>query len=1099
MDDSRYSRLTEIFQAVSHLEGEELAAALDRQCGSDEELRRELDELLRVHRVADDLLSPAILEEQRAAVAAISDAARENAEKPLRTLQPDDHIGGYRLIRLLGEGGMGRVYEAEQESPRRRVAVKVLNALFATERTLKRFEQEAALLARVQHPAIAQVYEAGGFARGQGTQPFIAMELVDGSNAVDFARDRKLTINDRLRLVAAICDAVHHAHVAGVIHRDLKPDNILITPKGEPKILDFGVARTLEVEGGGQTLLTETGQILGTLAYMSPEQFSGDSQVVSERSDIYALGVIAFELLAGRLPHAFAGKSWREVARLISDVDTPSVAVNNTALQGDVEVMVAKALDKDPSRRYAAAMEFTDDIRRFLSSEPILARPASRAYLIRKYVRRNKILVGGVAATVIAIAIGSVVSAVYAWRERQQASVASAQTERADDLDLLAHFELRRGRLLNASGALMADDPATASEHLELVPEAERGWEWRHLLHQVDTRIATLRAPPPVSPDPHAFTPDGRRVFATLSDGSLAAWDLATSELIAATPIDTTGPVLMLPDGLTVVVGSPSGELVFVDAETYAVRRRVDLDGSKVSSLGHHSSEGVMAGTMTSVWAVSDGVTREVWKCNRTPRGGLRLAVGLRSAFMHIIVGYGGKPEQLIVRISDGEILAREHRSWPTGLAAVDAEGTRIATSVGTQSVALFSSTLDSMVPLGGHRKGVNQSVFSSRGTFVATCCADGQVRLFDGQTGHRLGVLHHGRHGPGAVAISADEQRLSALDADGNLAVFRLLDQEPTTFSVEGTHVYSVSFSPDGRLLASSAKRDANVRYWDALTGEAVACLPRQESSAVLPRGLDPDDPGSSAPARSTIPRWVLMPPKLAVHPDGRRAAKAMGWRGEGKLRVLALPDQTVLWTVGQATPPSRRPRGEPAPRASKSLGTSWSPDGVLLAVARDDGSVLILDGGTYATVRELPAEDSRLRTYSVAFSPDGRLLATGSQAGTITLWDTLRWKPLLVLRGHEQYVFALDWSPDGTRLASTSGDGTVRVWDSVANEERERERVHEQRQDARRMPLVRRWLAEHTDLPSTMAKLREEVTPDAAEHYAVLRLLLQHLETQE
>ena len=227
-------------------------------------------------------------------------------------------IGRYRLLRVIGEGGMGTVYEAEQEKPRRLVALKVIRPGLVTPQRLRRFEQESQLLGWLQHPGIAQVYEAGTADAGHGPQPFFAMELIRGRTLDQYAVAARLAVRDRLELAARICDAVQHAHQKGIVHRDLKPGNIVIDATGQPKILDFGVARATESDLHA-TLETGFGQVVGTLPYMSPEQVAGDPAELDTRSDVYALGVILYELMAGRLPYDLPRRSLPEAMRIIHE------------------------------------------------------------------------------------------------------------------------------------------------------------------------------------------------------------------------------------------------------------------------------------------------------------------------------------------------------------------------------------------------------------------------------------------------------------------------------------------------------------------------------------------------------------------------------------------------------------------------------------------------------------------------------------------------------------------------------------------------------------------------------------------------------------
>jgi eukaryotic-like serine/threonine-protein kinase len=315
---------------------------------------------------------------------------------------------GYRILRRIGAGGMGLVFEAVQPRTQRRVALKVIQPGYATPGTLRRFQKEAEVLGRLIHTGIAQVYDAGSLPTPDGPQPFIAMELVDGDALNDHVAKSRLQLKQTLGLMIHICDAVEHAHQQGVMHRDLKPANILVTSEGMPKILDFGIARITADDFSTNSLQTQEGQILGTLPYMSPEQVRGERDAIDTRSDIYALGVILYELLAGKLPHDLSGKPITEAVRLITQAQPQSLAHFDSKLAGDLDNIVAKAMDHGKSRRYATVSDLAEDLRRFLNQEPVKARPASSIYLLRKFTQRNRVFVGAGLAIILALSIGMV-------------------------------------------------------------------------------------------------------------------------------------------------------------------------------------------------------------------------------------------------------------------------------------------------------------------------------------------------------------------------------------------------------------------------------------------------------------------------------------------------------------------------------------------------------------------------------------------------------------------------------------------------------------------------------------------------------------------
>jgi tetratricopeptide (TPR) repeat protein/predicted Ser/Thr protein kinase len=417
MTPEQYERVREVFIGAREKEPHRRAQFLDQACADDDRLRAEVERLLANDDEADTFLhTPALGEDFAKAhpesLLPKAASARENGSSAgigtdrARPSVLPNHIGQYRILDVLGEGGMGVVYRAEQESPRRTVALKVIKAGAESPGLLKRFEHEGQVLGWLQHPGIAQIFEAGTADTGQGIQPFFAMEFVRGQSLIRYAAGQESGLSQRLELMAKVCDAVHHAHQKGVIHRDLKPGNILVDDSGQPKVLDFGVARVTNADIRTTTLQTDVGQLVGTIAYMSPEQVAGDPRQLDTRADVYALGVILYELLAGRVPFDVSRQTIPQAARMIAEEEPTSLSSINRVFRGDIETIVARALEKDKDRRYQSAAALATDIRRYLSDEPISARPASAIYQLRKFTRRNRALVGGVLATLVVLLLG---------------------------------------------------------------------------------------------------------------------------------------------------------------------------------------------------------------------------------------------------------------------------------------------------------------------------------------------------------------------------------------------------------------------------------------------------------------------------------------------------------------------------------------------------------------------------------------------------------------------------------------------------------------------------------------------------------------------
>jgi len=369
-------------------------------CGDDQALLAELMSLLSSHDQADSFMeTPAI---------AGGETKRINLSEHVGR-----RIGRYQLGGILGAGGMGAVFEGEQQTPRRKVAVKLMHTNIFDPSARRRFDYEAEVLAHLQHPGIAQIYEAGIHDENGSAIPYFAMEFVpDALTVVDFASKRNLPLRDRLSMFADVCDAVHHGHQKGVIHRDLKPANILVTPSREPKVIDFGVARATDSDLAITTLRTQSGQLVGTLQYMSPEQCGGNPDDIDTRTDVYSLGVILFELLTGERPYEIAGTSIAQAAQIIREKEPTRISTLNRSLRGDVETITRKALEKEKQRRYASAAELAADVRRYLGNEPISAHAPSAIYQLRKLVARHKAPVA-LFGVILALIVGGAVVVMY--------------------------------------------------------------------------------------------------------------------------------------------------------------------------------------------------------------------------------------------------------------------------------------------------------------------------------------------------------------------------------------------------------------------------------------------------------------------------------------------------------------------------------------------------------------------------------------------------------------------------------------------------------------------------------------------------------------
>ncbi len=966
-----------------------------------------------------------------------------------------DHVpmpmlrGRYRVLTLLGEGGMGTVYEAEQVSPRRLVALKALRAtVLGSEQALRRFALEADVLARLQHPSIAQVYEAG-FGEDDGVGPaWIAMELVRGRPLVLAAQERRLDQRARLTLFLDVCEAVAFAHQKGVIHRDLKPGNILLTepegdaPLGRVKVLDFGVARVIggewDVAQDLASQLTGPGQLIGTLPYMSPEQVSGDVDAVDIRTDVYALGVILYELLAGKRPFDFHARPLDEALRVIRDTEPPLPSTRAPRSEapsvcGDLDAIALKALAKDPSRRYQSVSRFADDVRAHLRGEPITARAGSAWYIVRRRARRFRVHIAvGLLATlgVITFAVRAGLDAEESDRLAKIAQRAEAETERARAALAvqLSNARLEQARLLSANGNL-----GEAAALLRRESQHRNDDSMRWALRDLAARHSCIVAWSAHTGVMHltALMAEASVVVSAAEDGlvmlsGLDGMTLACSQLDS--PI-MSGALDPWKD--QIVVGLADGCVVTLDAWTLAERDSEWRHAAPVSAIACFNGTVASAATDGSVVHVSTSGGLRVLP----QRVGAVRAIALfdhdtvivgdsRGAVTRIDVGPDGSSDTAriiarhdavvgtiavdrirgrvisgsadrMLRSTDLErieapMFAADSANGTVRVVGVDEESGDIFGS-GWWAVDRWDSSLIAKRRITSPPTGATTAQFDLAHGLIVTGDAEGTVSLW---AVHRQGVNAGGvaippLAGRCCTALSRDGRRLVAGDSEGRVVVC-----DVTTGAVRAElpshqrRVRAATFHPSGNVVATIAD-DGWLQLCDARDGQPIARR----------NGFHPQSAAS-----------------IRFSPNGRVVAATCA---DYSVRIMTVPSLDPIAVL---------PSG-----GDEALAVAWSPDGSTLVTTCRDGTVCLWS----AAGVELARIDVAETPWTPAFSPDGSMLAIGGWARAIDIHDarTLAWQRRLT--GSAGLITDVAWltgssSLDGHALVlGASVDGEVRIWD--------------------------------------------------------------------
>jgi serine/threonine protein kinase/WD40 repeat protein len=1144
MDRERYERVAAVFHQAVDLEGDERRAFLDRACAGDDPLRRDVEHLLeqdgeaeggagsdRIHR------AEAVIAEALAGCAASS-----QARWPGPGWLPE-RIGHYRILREIGKGGMGAVFLAQQDDPQRLVALKILRPDLLSPGLRRRFEFEVEVLGRLRHPGIAQILEAGKIETERGELPFFAMEHVDGVELRRYACQRELNDRGRLELIARVCDAVHHAHLKGIVHRDLKPDNVLVveeastTPPdgvrefahlGQPKVLDFGIARATDSDVQVTTMHTDAPRLVGTLTYMSPEQLAGDSRLLDARSDIYALGVMLFELLTGRLPFDLRGRALAEAVRVVREEDPVHPGSIRAELRGDIDTIVSKCLRKECEQRYSSAAEMAADLRRYLAGEPIFAHSPSTFYRLNKFVRRHKGLVAGLVLS-FAILLGGLVSsmtlAVRATRSEHRSMRSAAAAQRAG---------YRLG--LIAADAIGRVEPLRALAHLEALSPELRGWEWRHLRARFTPHAREfLVEEPDVSTRMPAFSshlrvtacrPDGSLVIVRTGAAGVELVDPSDGDVLGLLGPSEGGAILptLSPDGSRVATISRSrDELAVWDSRS---GERLFATGVSATDLGGvcFSPDGsLLVLSSTEDARVLDAATGDLKFRTGSYPSNAGQVVFARDGARFAVHGFswGGRsaaPGDFFIGLysTTGEVLGHRELHDGNGAMAFSPDGRQLAIGQVQRMIRILDgATLEDAALLHGHSKMVTALAYSDDGARLASGSCDGTVRIWDIPTGTVERVLPSvpTEFGITSLTFGGEGNQLAA----GNYLGIRFWMLEQTAFRVLQAHArfaYVLAFHPDGTLLASTGWDDT-VNLWDPRTGERLASFSAPDGQFKL--SFTPDgtrligcrlwDP--AAGVRLTRPRnegderlleavrYEWNAKKRRYNPFIRFASggtKLIDGAGErvalardrsliadgletGEIRIDDPVTDSIVKQIGGPGPPVR--------------AVSFSPDTKRVVAGDQEGFIKVLDRASGAEIARWKGHASEV--YSVIFSPCGSRIVSAGNDDNVVVWDAVTFEEIMVLRCETGYVHSVCFSPDGTMLAAACGNGTVRIWDSLPPAMRWRETLRAERLRREAEPWVDKWFETLADPSEVADRLRADESLPEELRSAALRVLLE------